>query len=558
MISPLNLFSEFFALQVSGGLHAFNDSHSSDSLSSKNNYTESYQKAALALRKTEERLLLATRIGKIGVWDWDIAENSVYWSDSLYAIHGLKKEEFQYSIEGFMNLVHPEDRNLISTKIRESLEQDVPYEFEFRAIKPDGDIVWVFTSALILRENGVAMRMLGATVDITLRKKIENDLEERVVLRTLQLERQSNRLRNLADQLVTTEQRERKRIAAILHDHLQQILVASQFQVAEILRRLDKDDVTGLRDSVNRIKDFLLEATRSARSLSAELRPPVLYEGDFIDALKWLVGKFGRDHGLDIHLEAEELSAPLAENLKIMLFESVKELVFNIIKHAKTKEAKISVRLHGDKLGVIIEDSGVGFDMDKFDSSTNHDEGGFGLFSIRERLKLWGGQCKIGSQAGKGTKIDLTVPLYNKSPKLPEVPPSQAHVYVEKKDEDENGISILLVDDHKIVREGLANILKEKPIFQIVAEAENGVEACEKAAALQPDVIIMDINMPQMNGIEATRQIKKQFPHICIIGLSVQDENDTSEAMKKAGAVALLNKAGDPENLIKVIMDAHL
>ena len=112
----------------------------------------------------------------------------------------------------------------------------------------------------------------------------------------------------------------------------------------------------------------------------------------------------------------------------------------------------------------------------------------------------------------------------------------------------------MLVDDHKIVREGIANILKENLLFNVVAQAENGLEAVEKAERFRPDVIIMDVNMPKLNGIEATRAIKNKSPDAHIIGLSVQDEDHIAESMKKAGAIALLNKGGDPQELIRMIM----
>ena len=115
-------------------------------------------------------------------------------------------------------------------------------------------------------------------------------------------------------------------------------------------------------------------------------------------------------------------------------------------------------------------------------------------------------------------------------------------------------MNILLADDHKIVREGLFNLLKENEAFNIVAQAENGLDAVEKTKFFHPDVVVMDINMPKLNGIEATRIIKNSYANIHVIGLSVQDERDVAESMKKAGAVTLINKAGDPQELVDAIL----
>ena len=131
------------------------------------------QRAEEELRRNEERLRLATQTGKIGLWEWDIPGNSVSWTESLYAMHGVTKDEFSATAEGFSSLVHPEDRDRVSQAIKGALEKDLPYELEFRVLKPDGAVVWIFTNATVLRRGGKPVRMLGATVDITERKQAE-------------------------------------------------------------------------------------------------------------------------------------------------------------------------------------------------------------------------------------------------------------------------------------------------------------------------------------------------------------------------------------------------
>src|SRR6185295_14475322 len=136
-----------------------------------------------ALRASEEHLRIATQAGTLGVWDWDVAHNRVTWSDSLFAIHGLKPGAFAGTVEAFAELVHPDDRQLVSAAIQTALKDSAPFETEFRIRRPDGEVVWIFTNANVLRENGRATRMIGATVDISERKRSENALrasEERI------------------------------------------------------------------------------------------------------------------------------------------------------------------------------------------------------------------------------------------------------------------------------------------------------------------------------------------------------------------------------------------
>jgi len=131
-----------------------------------------------ALRSSEEHLRLATQAGTLGVWDWDIAHNRVSWSDSLYPIHGLEPGEFGGTVESFSDLVHPEDRSLVADAIQAAIKGKAPFELEFRILRPNGDVVWIFANAKVLRADGRAVRMIGATVDISERKRSEHALRE--------------------------------------------------------------------------------------------------------------------------------------------------------------------------------------------------------------------------------------------------------------------------------------------------------------------------------------------------------------------------------------------
>jgi PAS domain S-box-containing protein len=127
-----------------------------------------------ALRRNDERLRLATQAGKVGLWDWDIAANRIAWTESIYSMHGLRHEEFSATYEDWISRVHPADRDRVETAIRRAIDGDAPYEIEMRSMRPDGGITWIFTSANIARENGKAVRMVGASVDITQRKQVEH------------------------------------------------------------------------------------------------------------------------------------------------------------------------------------------------------------------------------------------------------------------------------------------------------------------------------------------------------------------------------------------------
>lgn len=135
------------------------------------------KKSEEAIRRGEDRLKLALDTGKIGVWDWDVVQNRIEWSDRVYAIHGIERGTFGGAVEDLSALIHPEDRERVEKAIHDALERDTPYDIEFRAIHPNGNIRWVSTTARVFRnEKGAPTRMLGAITDVTARKEADAHL----------------------------------------------------------------------------------------------------------------------------------------------------------------------------------------------------------------------------------------------------------------------------------------------------------------------------------------------------------------------------------------------
>ena len=393
-------------------------------------------------------------------------------------------------------------------------------------------------------------------VDITERKKAEqtlkdlNDsLEHRIVDRTRDLLSYQKHLREMTSELVVTEQRERRRLANELHDYLAQLLVVCRMKLAQLNREGWNPD---LKTNIEDIDKILTDSLEYTRTLIAELSPSILYELGIVPALVWLGGQFER-HDLHVHIQEEEKNIPLSEDHAIFLFQSVRELLFNILKHADTKHATISLKKTAPhELQVKVEDAGSGFHL----SNESHDfarPGKFGLFSIRERVEALGGRIQIESKLGKGTCITLHVPYGSLPPsELSDIRSgsltsmgSQSSITTRKK-----GIRILLVDDHALVRQGMRGLLEVQPDFQVVGEAQNGLEAIEHTRTLHPDIIVMDVNMPKMNGIESTRSIVREFPSMPIIGLSVQEDKQVRELMLEAGAAMYLTKNGIASQLV--------
>jgi len=221
------------------------------------------------------------------------------------------------------------------------------------------------------------------------------------------LEQQSLQLRALAVELTQAEERERKRLAQAIHDDLQQLLVACKF-CADTLAGGIK--TLSLQETALQLNDFLNQAIESARSLSFELSPPILHNTGLAKALHYLARRMEVKHGLTVKVHTVEDAEPQSEELRILLFQSARELLFNVVKHAGVKTAEIDLRrFKEDHVQIMVSDSGVGFDPATCASEIS--QNGFGLFSIRGRLDLMGGRLDIQSSPGAGSRFIMTVPL---------------------------------------------------------------------------------------------------------------------------------------------------
>jgi len=378
--------------------------------------------------------------------------------------------------------------------------------------------------------------------------KLNETLEQRVAERTELAEARAKQLQTLAVELIQAEERERQRFAYLLHDDLQQILASARFQLQTACRCLPPEPML---ENVDRL---LSDSIEKSRRLSHELSPAVLQHSGLVDSLRWVAQRTSEQFGLDVHLESDAEKQAENESMKVFLFRCAQELLFNIVKHAKAKSARVELSSSDGNLVLSVIDQGIGFNPEILNSSIA--KAGFGLLTIRERARYVGGNLSIESSPGKGSRFTLTVP--KSLPKADELQfpavEKQSHMPARRAGSaDLKGIRVMFTDDHKVMRQGLMSMIADQPDILVVGEADNGREALERARQVKPDVIVMDVAMPEMDGVEATRRIKDEFPKVRIIGLSMYEDELLAESMRQAGAEVFLNKSTSSAELLKAI-----
>ncbi len=409
-------------------------------------------------------------------------------------------------------------------------------------IHPDDKVLGLDSGADAYLVQPVEPLELLATIRALLRardaeqrvKALNEALEERVIERTMLAEARAEQLRLMAASLSRVEQQERKKIANELHDDLAQLLVVCKMRLSMIRGGSESD-----KAHIEKLDDFLAQALTYTRTFISELSPMVLHDGGLVAGLNLLVSKMAKN-GLNVVIQATEDELKLSEEVLIAGFQGTRELLFNVLKHSGVTKAVIRVETDGKFVYIHVIDEGKGFDVASRGLYPTS-EGGFGLFNIKERLMLLGGSFELDSSADEGTRATLTLPVSQRLPSEDEVEPiykgeaSAAATSGTK-------LRVMIVDDHEIMRDGLRRILTDCGDIEVVMEAVNGRDAIEKARTTMPDVIMMDINMPVMNGVEATRHIVNENPSVKIIGLSVHNDDVMADSIRKAGAKAYLSK----------------
>lgn len=366
-------------------------------------------------------------------------------------------------------------------------------------------------------------------------------------------------LRQLSTRLMQLQDEERRHIARDLHDVTGQKLAVQSMALSGILSKhyndLEADSQLALTQSINLNK----EVAGEIRTLSYLLHPPLLDELGLASAVKWYVAGFTNRTSIRIETEIAPDIHRLSPDAEVTLFRVLQESLTNVHRYSKSSKAVVRIKATGDEIKLEIQDFGKGMKVPKCDSANPVGERlGVGIQGMTERMRQLGGKLEIISSPNRGTLVVATMPLTGQVVQVSSGVDSSSLNAGSELAEPTGGTlrtRILIADDHEMVRRGVRNTLQTERDLEICGEAIDGQDAVEKAKTLQPDLVILDINMPSLNGLVVLRQILRYRPKTKILVFSVHDSDQTIQEVRAAGAHGFISKGKDAQDLLRVIRE---
>jgi signal transduction histidine kinase len=358
-----------------------------------------------------------------------------FMSQALSEMFELSQEEIRDDATPLLRRIHPDDHDGFIAMLHESASKQSPWECELRFVLPRQGLKWRHGAARPQWQENGDILWYGFTSDITARKHVEQELfetrkglERLVEARTISLQtinerllekieegrlkqqkllKYQHRLESLSMQLSLSEERERSRIAGELHDQVTQDLIVAKMRLGTLVTQLDNAKTM---TTIEQIEMSLDKALKDIRSLTFQLRPPILANAGLVPALSWLCKEFSQDFGLDISLKEDQQPKELVYEIRAIIFQTVRELLLNVVKHAQATHVRVTIDQAGNELCITVSDDGVGIDTTS-NACESGLQGGFGLFQTRQKIESLGGSFCIGMLPDKGTRVTISVPI---------------------------------------------------------------------------------------------------------------------------------------------------
>ena len=311
-------------------------------------------------------------------------------------------------------------------------------------------------------------------------------------------------MNSLSARVLELQDEERRRLARDLHDTVGQEIVVVLMTLDTIARTWDKPDPSARKNLLEAVA-WLRKVESEIRTFSYLLHPPLLDDMGLASALSWYTEGFSKRSGISVQFSVPDNLPRLSLQAETALFRITQESLSNVIRHSRSKQAWVRIALEQHCLKLSVRDEGRGFDQT---AHTGSAPSGVGIEGMRGRLRSLGGNLDMQS-GPHGTEVVASVPLRDSDATSSDSVRARRHEGRES-EQAASGLAkrILIVDDHEIARKGIRFLLNEEDDLEICGEAQDGLEAFEKVQRLNPDLVILDLNMPGGGGFSAANRIR--------------------------------------------------
>jgi PAS domain S-box-containing protein len=376
--------------------------------------------------------------------------------------------------------------------------------------------------------------------------------------------RQTEALRRLSTYSMRVQDDERRRIARDLHDITGQKLALQSMNLAQMLRKLrDNPSVLSIARECQSLTD---QISSEIRTLSYLLHPPLLDELGLGSALHWYAQGFESRTGIRVTVDVPPDLMRLSRETEVTLFRVVQESLTNIHRYANSPTAIIRANADAEEMTLEIIDHGKGMEVSREAPETfSAERPGVGIQGMRERMRQLSGRLEIVSVPDQGTRVIATLPIegFAREPVRDEADAAggvAANESAARGDDStalssssEKKVRVLIADDHEIMRQGVRSLLAGELNWEVCGEAVNGRDAVEKTFQLSPDLVILDLNMPVLDGLAALREIVARTPRPKVLVLTVHDSERIINEIFSAGADGCLLKSQTAQDLVRAV-----
>jgi len=359
-------------------------------------------------------------------------------------------------------------------------------------------------------------------------------------------------LRQLSARLLQLQDEERRRIARDLHDVTGQKIAVLSMSL-DRLARLTEQRKPEAKETIKESRDLVSQIGEEIRTLSYLLHPPLLDECGLASAVHWYAEGFQKRSAIKLEVEVDADLPRLPSEAETTLFRVVQESLTNVHRYSGSPAAKIRISKNSGEVQLEIIDYGHGIKSGTAQAKLDGQAPlGVGIPGMRERLHQLGGELNVDFGTS-GTRVVATLPIKKSVESDVEGAEDQTSLSFAMRSAEDARRRILIADDHELMRRGLRGLLESHDEWAVCGEAVEGSEAVRKSTELKPDLVIMDVNLPGLSGIEAAQQIRIEREAAKILFFTVHDSDEIIREIIEVGALGYVAKSRASQDLIEAV-----